>query len=104
MKKLHSFEHQAPQRILFDIDLYVALAETTPARDTLDEVVDNDFVREVIKNRIRQGHIQLQETLCDELVTLLLAHQGVKAVQLSSRKPDAYSDCGCVGVEVWKAK
>ena len=36
---IHDFERAAPQRILFDIDLYVPLHQNTPRRDQIDEVV-----------------------------------------------------------------
>ena len=67
-------------------------------------MVDYDYVRQVIGERVAQGHITLQETLCDELAARLLAHPGVHAVRLSTAKPDVYPDCEAVGVEVFKIK
>jgi dihydroneopterin aldolase len=67
-------------------------------------VVDYDFVRELIAQRIRQGHVELQETLCDDLAAQMLAHPHVQAVRLSSCKPDVYPDCDAVGVEVFRMK
>jgi dihydroneopterin aldolase len=101
---IHEFELSAPQRLLINVDLYVDLKGTSPKADQIDEVVDYDFIRQVVTNRIAKGHINLQETLCDELLDLLLAHPKVLAVQLSSRKPDVYPDCAAVGVEVFRAK
>jgi 7,8-dihydroneopterin aldolase/epimerase/oxygenase len=43
---IHDFELKAPQRIVFDIELFVPLDNTTPAQDHIQEVVDYDFVRE----------------------------------------------------------
>jgi len=98
---VHGFEQHAPQRIRFNVDLYVPLAQSTPGRDDIAEVVDYDFVREVIAKRVSQGHIQLQETLADELLRALLAHPGVRAARVSTEKPDVYPDCDAVGVEVF---
>lgn len=100
----HAFEQQAPQRLWIDVALYVPYAQSTPAQDRLDEVVDYDFVRAVVAERIAQGHIMLQETLADDLARRLLAHPGVQAVQLSTSKPDVYPDCEAVGVEVFLSK
>ncbi len=100
----HAFEQQAPQRLWIDVALYVPYAQSTPAHDRLDEVVDYDFVRTVVAERIAQGHIVLQETLCDDLAQRLLAHPGVQAVHLSTSKPDVYPDCEAVGVEVFRSK
>ena len=63
-----------------------------------------DFVRELIARRIARGHVELQETLCDDLAQRLLAHPGVRAVRLSTCKPDVYPDCEAVGVEVFHVK
>ena len=101
---VHEFEKTAPQRLWIDVDLYVPLAQTTPQNDHIAEVVDYDFVREVVAQRIARGHIELQETLCDDLVDELMRHPGVQAVRLSTCKPDVYPDCDAVGVEVFRAK
>ncbi len=101
---IHDFELSAPQRLLIDVDLYVDLKETSPSCDELQQVVDYDFIRQVVFARIKKGHINLQETLCDELATLLLENKQVLAVQLSTRKPDVYPDCAAVGVEIFRAR
>lgn len=100
----HDFEKHGPQRIVFNVELFVPLAGSTPTRDDPAEVVDYDYVRQVIARRVARGHIVLQETLCDDLMTELMAHPGVAAVRLSSCKPDVYPDCEGVGVEIIRIK
>ncbi len=101
---IHDFELKSSQRLIIDVDLYVSFAGTSPKDDRIDEVVDYDFVRAVVHGRIAEGHINLQETLCDEILTRLLEHTGVMAARVSTRKPDVYPDCEAVGVEVFRAK
>lgn len=101
---VHDFERLGPQRLLIDVDLYVPLAASTPSEDRLDEVVDYDFIRHAIAERVAQGHIGLQETLCDEIAARMLAHPQVRAVRVSTEKPDVYTDCAAVGVEVFHIK
>ena len=101
---VHDFEKKGEQRVLINVDLYIPLAESTPTADQLDEVVDYDFMRETVAKRMAQGHVHLQETLVDDLVQALLAHSRVRAVCLSTMKPDVYPDCEGVGVEVFKIK
>ncbi len=101
---IHDFELASPQRLLIDVDLYVDLKSTSPSADDIQQVVDYDFIRQVVFDRIKKGHINLQETLCDELATLLLENKQVLAVQLSTRKPDVYPDCAAVGVEIFRAR
>lgn len=101
---VHEFEKKGVQRVLFNVDLFIPLAESTPQHDQLDEVVDYDFIRETIAQCMANGHIQLQETLCDDIVRAVLLHPKVKAVRVSTEKPDVYPDCESVGVEVFKVK
>ena len=101
---VHDFEKRAEQRVLINVDLYVPLAETTPTQDALDEVVDYDFIRRSVAQRVSRGHIHLQETLVDDVVALMLAHPKVRAVCVSTQKPDVYPDCRSVGVEVFRMK
>ncbi len=101
---IHDFERAAPQRMRFDIDLYVPLHATTPSADALHEVVDYDFVREAVLREVARGHIALQETLCDALLQTLLAHPQVVAARVATSKPDVYPDCAAVGVEVFTIK
>ena len=98
---VHDFEKKGEQRVLINVDLYIPLAKSTPRRDHLDEVVDYDFMRRTIAQRVARGHIHLQETLCDDVLALVLAHPRVRAARVSTEKPDVYPDCEAVGVEVF---
>jgi dihydroneopterin aldolase len=97
-------ERAGAQRLLINVDLFVALAVSTPRHDRVEEVVDYDFVRETIRRRIERGHVNLQETLVDDIAGALLAHPGVVAVRVCTEKPDVYDDVAGVGVEVLRFK
>ncbi|HJV50768.1 MAG TPA: dihydroneopterin aldolase [Noviherbaspirillum sp.] len=97
---VHDFEKKGEQRVLVNVDLFIPLAQSTPKEDHLVEVVDYDFMRETIARRMARGHIHLQETLCDDVAREMLAHPKVRAVRVSTEKPDVYPDCEGVGVEV----
>jgi 7,8-dihydroneopterin aldolase/epimerase/oxygenase len=101
---VHEFEKRGEQRVLINVDLYIPLALSTPLSDDLAEVVDYDFIRSSVSARIARGHIHLQETLCDDLLALMLAHPRVKAARVSTAKPDVYPDCEAVGCEVFGIK
>jgi dihydroneopterin aldolase len=101
---VHDFEKQAPQRVLINVDLYVPLAVSTPRGDALSEVLDYDFIRRSVQERVARGHIELQETLVDDIVATMLAHPMVAAACVSTAKPDVYPDCAAVGVEVFALK
>ena len=101
---VHEFEKRGEQRVVINVDLYVPYAYSTPKQDKLEEVVDYDFMRRTIAERLARGHIHLQETLCDDVAALMLQHAGVRAVRVATEKPDVYPDCQAVGVEVFRIK
>ena len=101
---VHDFEKRGEQRVLINVDLYIPLAVSTPKEDDLGEVLDYDFMRRTIGQRVKQGHVHLQETLCDDVLALMLAHPLVRAAKVSTEKPDVYPDCDSVGCEVFGLK
>jgi 7,8-dihydroneopterin aldolase/epimerase/oxygenase len=101
---IHEHERRGVQRLALNVDLFVALSMSTPRHDRLHEVLDYDFMRLTVQRRIEQGHINLQETLVDELARAMLAHPAVRAVRVASEKPDVYDDVDAVGIEVFHFK
>jgi dihydroneopterin aldolase len=101
---VHDFEKNGEQRVLINVDLFVPLALSTPTQDQLDEVVDYDFIRRSIAERVARGHVHLQETLADDVLATMLSHPRVRAARVSTQKPDVYPDCDAVGVEVFGIK
>lgn len=101
---VHNFEKTGEQRVRINIDLYVPLALSTPKADRLDEVVDYDFMRRTVMERVARGHIHLQETLADDVLASMLAHPRVRAARVTTEKPDVYPDCEAVGCEVFGLK
>ncbi len=101
---VHEFEKKGEQRVKINVDLYVPLAQSTPTHDQLDEVLDYDFIRRSIAERVSRGHIHLQETLADDVLRLMLAHPSVRAARVATEKPDVYPDCDAVGCEVFGMK
>ena len=97
-------ERAGAQRLIVNVDVFVALSASTPQHDRVEEVIDYDFVRETVRRRIGLGHVNLQETLVDDLVGALLAHPGVVAVRVCTEKPDVYDDVAGVGIEVLRFK
>ncbi|MCA3155756.1 MAG: dihydroneopterin aldolase [Burkholderiales bacterium] len=97
---VHGYEKESKQRILINVDVFVPLQMTRPVSDDISEVIDYDFIRTAIENRLNQGHIHLQETLVDDIADKLLQRSGVLAVRVSSQKIDIYPECESVGVEI----
>jgi dihydroneopterin aldolase len=97
---VHDFEKQARQRVVINVDLYLA-PEGRIRRDHLSETVDYDFLRKEIAALAESGHFHLQETFCEKILELCLARPGVTAARVSSEKPDVHPDCEAVGFEIY---
>lgn len=101
---IYPHEQNKSQYVLVNIEFWVPLALNTPVRDDIAEIVNHDFVRPGIQEIVSRGHINLQETLCDAIVALVLAHPLVVATRVTTEKREVYPDCECAGVEVFKFK
>ena len=101
---IHDFEQGAAQRMRFDVELYVPYAQSDPSRDNIEDIVDYDFIRAVVRQRTAAGHTNLQETLCDHIAADLLNNPHVEAVRVATAKLDVYPDCEAVGVEVFRLR
>lgn len=101
---IYPHEQNKSQYVLVNIEFWVPLALNTPVRDDIAEIVNHDFVRPGIQKIVSRGHINLQETLCDAIVALVLDHPLVVATRVTTEKREVYPDCECAGVEVFKFK
>ena len=91
--------HEAePQRVRLSVELLVSYP-STPSSDTIDQVLDYDFVRAGIHRLAEGAGYALQETLVDAVAALCLADDRVREVRVRSMKLDVYPDAR-VGCEI----
>jgi len=100
---IHPHEIGQTQRLSFDVDLYLT-PPTAPLNDNIDNVLNYDFVYEEVQNLTRDRHINLQETLVEELVETCLKRKMVWGVRVATSKLDVYENCGAVGYEIFRTK
>lgn len=97
---VHSHEKAKKQLVIINVDLYFDAAVPSQG-DEIESVVDYDFLRAEIQRISQERHFNLQETLCEEILSICLAKQGVLAARISTEKPEAYPDCDAVGYELF---
>jgi len=94
---VYTNEKGVPQRARFSVDI-----EVTPSgqaiEDQIGRVLDYDMIIATIKDILAQGHINLVETLADEIATRCLAHPRAASVKVKIEKLD--KEPGAVGVEI----
>ncbi|MDR1311137.1 MAG: dihydroneopterin aldolase [Burkholderiaceae bacterium] len=99
---VHESEKKQPQRLLVNVELFIPLSVSTPQNDDITEVIDYAFIRDVLDNIGTKEHINLQETLCDGIARQLLSHRtSIRAVRVSTEKPDVYANAESIGVEIF---
>ena len=95
----HDFEIGTPQRLLMTVEIWLEDL-TVPPGDSPAGAWDYDFLRNEVIRLAGARRYNLQETLVEAIYQRLAAMRGVKALRVSSAKPDIYGDARKVGVEV----
>lgn len=95
----HDFEIGAPQRLTVSVEVWVDEASFA-IEDNAAAAWNYDFLRTEIIRLANSRRFNLQETLARAIYDLVAARAGVKALRVSTCKPDIYPDCAGVGVEL----
>ena len=98
---VHHHEKGVTQRVRFSVDVDIA-PSTGALDDDIDRTFDYDFVINGIKTIVTRGHINLVETLAEEVAQHCLEHPRVERVAVTIEKLD--KDPGAVGVEIIRSK
>ena len=96
---IHPHERLAPQRVRINIDMAVFECDGDPS-DDIAQVVSYEDVIAGIKHLIIAGHINLVETLAENIAGLCLTDRRVDSVRVRVEKLDVYAEAASVGVEI----
>jgi dihydroneopterin aldolase len=98
---VHHYEKGSTQRVRFSVDV-----DLTPSAHALDDDIgrtfDYDTILSGIKAIVARGHINLVETLAEDVARHCLAHPRAARVVVKIEKLD--EEPGAVGVEIVRAK
>ncbi len=101
----YAHEHGQPQRVRFDVSVQVtrpaAQGRVQPARDMRD-IYSYDVISDGIRMLISSGHVDLVETLAEQIATLLLGDPRVVSAAVQVTKLDTGS--GHVGVAIERTR
>lgn len=96
-------ERARPQKILINLDLWVAETPGQPPRGYADVVCYERLVA-ATKSLLAEGHVDLVETLAERLAALCLADERVGRATVRVEKPDAITEAAGVGVEIERTR
>ena len=98
---VHHNEKGLTQRVRFSVDIDVTRPPEA-LQDDIDRTLDYDYVINGIKAIVSRGHINLVETLAEDVAQHCLAHPRAARVIVGVEKLD--KDPGAVGVKVVRVK
>jgi dihydroneopterin aldolase len=93
-------EHEAPQRVRFNVEAWVTRATLAPA--DMRDILSYDVITDGIARIVGEGHIELVETLAWRIADLALAEPRVMRVIVRVEKLD--TGPGSVGIEITRDK
>jgi len=95
----HEYEIGIAQRLLVSVELWVD-EHQAPVDDDPARAWDYDVVVREVRRLATERRYNLQETLLHAIFERIGGLRGVKALRVSSAKPDIYPDAAGVGVEI----
>ena len=96
---VHDFERHKKQRLRLNLDLAV-WESPGPLSDDLANVVCYEKITNEVRDLINRGHVNLVETLVEDIADLCLCDDRVKSVRVRAEKLDVFADATSVGVEI----
>ena len=98
---VYTHEKGVTQRVRFSVDVDV-LPAAVALEDNIGRAFDYDTIIKGIKDIIARGHINLVETLAEDVARHCLDHPRASSVHVKIEKLD--KEPGAVGVEIVRAK
>ncbi|MFN3232780.1 MAG: dihydroneopterin aldolase [Alphaproteobacteria bacterium] len=98
---IHRHEKQAAQRLRINLDLSVN--DRPPAADRIEHVVCYEDIVNTVRSIIDRGHVNLVETLAEDIASAILTDPDVCAIRVRIEKLDVLADVSSVGVEIERA-
>jgi len=97
---VHQHEKLGPQRIRVNVDLAVLEKDVDGIGDQLANVVCYEEVVSGIRALVAEGHVNLVETLAEQIAALCLEDRRVRVARVKVEKLDVFADATSVGVEI----
>ena len=96
---VHAHEKEATQRVRLNLDLAV-LEGDEPLGDDIGNVVCYEKITNGVRLLTQGDHVNLVETLAEDIATLCLDFDRVRSVRVRVEKLDVFEDVMSVGVEI----
>ena len=96
---IYIHEKENPQPIRINLDLAVK-ENMTANKDRLADVVSYEEIADGVRKLISSGHVNLVETLAQQIADMCFSHQRVQTVRVRVEKLAVFEDAVSAGVEI----
>jgi len=96
---IYIHEKENPQPIRINLDLAVK-ANMTANKDRLADVVSYEEIADGVRKLIASGHVNLVETLAQQIADMCFSHKRVQTVRVRVEKLAVFEDAVSAGVEI----
>ena len=100
---IHPHEHDKPQRVRINVDLWVG-ENPAPIDDDIVNVVSYEDIVTGIEATLGRGHVNLIETAVERIAELCLEDRRVIHVRVRFEKLDVFTNVASAGVEIERGR
>ncbi len=100
---IHEHEKNNKQKIIFNIELDVR-KDVLPNENNLSSIVNYEKITNKIENLVKNKNYNFLESLAEDSFKEIFEDNRIDSVKIKIEKPDAISNAGSVGVEVFKSR
>ena len=97
---VHAHERDRSQPILVSLDLRVSESPDEAASDKIVTVVCYEEIVRRLETLCGQGHVNLLETLAEQIADAAFVDQRVQVVRVRLDKPEAFANARSVGITI----
>ena len=100
---IHDFEKKKKQKISITLEIIVKddIYFTEP---NIENFVSYELIVNDIKKLISRGHIELLETLSEEIFSMCFMDDRIFSIKLTLEKLEVFEETNSVGIEVFRTK
>jgi len=100
---LHPWERhrERPTRLIVSVEM---LGRRTGRADAGQGILDYDPIREALRTWRDRPHVDLLETLAEDLLDICFANPRVEVATVSILKPDIFNEAAGAGVEIRRSR
>ena len=100
---IHEFEKKKKQKIAISLILDVT-DNISDIEHKIDNFVSYEYIVNDIKLLLSKGHVDLLETLGEEIVNLCFKDKRILTIKLKLEKLEVFKDAQSVGIEIFREK